>query len=584
MNSLPKSRSIIGYEDFFPDAPLANRMDLIRQISKSDLIAEISGMNYRLKPNDKKHTDYSLAGQDRELYYFCGGNQSLYRKYGRLARQFARGPEDHPLLFTRQTCLFALEEIIQSDIPNVENFSMRNSWEPLLQYLLAVNSEVARIRNDKREQTTEDGDSDITPDLQAAALTFEDINARIIVLNELNIGSDQLYLPYRSLQFLKFLTEHESLGPLATEYLQEKYDMDYQRFVFEITSMYLANNADKQNNVKNAEIGFELDTTFIYYPTPQNIRLFQDLSQHYPSNDPEKLLSIRKYPFYNNTDKSFYLMDNTFCLEKAYSQFINDFWFDKVKPILNENGRPKFDIRYYRAAIGQFFEGYIAQSFSFMMAQARHVKLRQFDELFVMENGNRVEFTDVYVRYADRIFIAEAKSTGIYDKEKYSTELNEFYRGGRDTFFDAFGVNQIANAVQKIKTLAIQFDPGFPQRGTIKVYPAVIVNEKALQTPLMAQVFNNRFQELLRENQVDLQQIRLAPLAIIHLSDLENMEESVKEDLNVFWRILDRHALNTQFVPPFFHTMNTLQVKPIYERPRKVIFELINAFNPENTD
>lgn len=201
--------------------------------------------------------------------------------------------------------------------------------------------------------------------------------------------------------------------------------------------------------------------------------------------------------------------------------------------IIDDRGKPRFDVRYFRAVVGKFFEEYISDSFGFMTDLAKHHKLRRFDELLVQENGNQIEFTDVYMRYDNHIFLAEAKSTGIYDKEKYSGDLNEFYRGGRDAFFDSFGVNQIATAVKKLKVLVSQFDDGFPKKGTIKVFPAVIINEKALQTPLMAQVFNKRFKELIVEMEVGLKQIKLAPLAVIHISDLENIEENVRAYTNI---------------------------------------------------
>lgn len=581
MSTLPKSRIIVSYNDFFPDSELPDRLSLIRHISRLDLIGEISGLNYRLKPKDKKHTNYSLAVQDRELHYFCGGNKLLYEKYGGLARKFVN--KGYPLLFTRQTCLYALEEIIQSDIPVIENFNMKNSWEPLLQYLLAVNGQLTKIRKEEREETTEDVETDTHPDADAAATvpSFEDINIQVIALNELNLGSDPLFLPYRAIQFLKFLTEHDQLGKVVVEYIMQGYGFDYRRFVFEITSLYIANNPNKHNNIKDTEIGFELDTTFIYYPKAETLKLFRELSKCYPSNDPEKLLSIRKYPFFNDNDQQFYLTDNTILLEKIYYQFINDFWFEKVKTILDEDSKPKFNIRYYRSVIGNFFEKYVSECFKFMVKNGKHLKLRQFQELNILESGNQVEFTDVYLRYNNRIFLGEAKATSIYDKEKYSGDLNEFYRDGREAFFDAFGVNQIVKAVSKLKSLAFQFDPGFPRKGTVQVFPAVIVNEKALQTPLMAQVFNKRFQELIAEMNIDLSQIRLAPLAIIHISDLENIEEKVHKETGIFWRIMKRHADNPLFIPPFYHTVNTLKIVPAYEKPIKIIRELIDEYNPK---
>jgi hypothetical protein len=576
MNSLPRSRIIIGYQDLFNEENPQDRLSLIQGISKIDLMAEISGLNYRLKPNDHKFADYSLSGQDRELFYFCGGNQNLYKKYGRLADTYSKGPNEYPLIFTRQTCLFALEEIVNSNIPSIENFSMRNSWESLLKYLLAVNTIIAQIRKDNREEAVGEFAMNISKEETNVPLSFENINSKIIVLNELNINSDQIYVPFRGFQFLKFITNHSDFGTEAQSYINDIYNMNFEQFIFELVSLYTANNPDKRNNVKNSEIGFELDTTFIYYPTKKNESIFIALSKVFPNAYPEKVLSIRKFPFFK-APNSYYLTDGTMLLEKCYSQFINDFWFDRIKGMRNEKGEILYDIRYYRAVVGKFFEYYIKSSLEFMMENAKHFKLKSFDDLLLMKNGQEIEFTDVYLRFNNKIFIAEAKSTGIYDKEKYSNELNEFYKDGREKFFDSFGMKQLVNAIKTLKSQVLNFDQGFPQSGALKLFPALIVNEKALQTPLMAQVFNNRFIELIKD--FDIDNLKIAPLAILHISDFENMEEMVHKDPKLIWQLFERHASNTLFIPPFFHTLNISKVKPFYTRPSRLIYRLIDKYS-----
>ena len=96
---LPQSRAILGYHDFFGEE-VQDRLSLIQAICKTNLIAEISGLNYRLKPNNQIHNDYGFKTQDRELLYFSGEQQEIYERYGEMAQKFSRGPGDFPLLFT----------------------------------------------------------------------------------------------------------------------------------------------------------------------------------------------------------------------------------------------------------------------------------------------------------------------------------------------------------------------------------------------------------------------------------------------------------------------------------------------------
>lgn len=572
---LPQSRVIIGYKDLFGE-DIEDRLSLIKGICKKHLIAEISGLNYRLKPNKKFEVDYSFKTQDRELVYFSGETRELYEKYGKLAQKFSRGYGDYPLLFTRQTCLFAIEEIVNSDIPSQLDFKMTNSWENLLKYLFAVNGVIAKFKRDAEEEELDQVEdlAEVVID-EKEALSLEDISVRTIVLNELNVSSNQLYVPFRGYNLLNFLTNHPDVGQLASDYLQDEFGMTFDRYIFEIMSLYFANNKDGQNNVKSSVLGLPIDTTFIYYPNEDSKKLFKTLSQVFANNDFEKLLSIRKYPFYDAGD-SFMLTDNTILLEKSYSQFINDFWFDRVKLVKDGNNNFVFNIKRYRSIIGEFFETYLKSIFDYITEKAQHFKVKSFGDLVMQIEGEQNELTDIYIRYNDKVFLAEAKSTGIYDKEKYSGELNEFYKESREKFFDSFGMKQIVRAITLLPTHGRNVDPGFPKKGSIKIFPALIVNEKALQTPLMAQIFNKRFQELIAA--LDLGNYKVAPLSLIHISDLENMEEHLNDNPTKLWKILERHVSNVHFMPPFYNTLNVLEIRPNYQKPEPLYKELIGKY------
>lgn len=330
---LPQSRAIIGYKDLFGE-DLEDRVSLIKGICKKHLIAEISGLNYRLKPNNRFDVDYSFERQDRELLYFSGENRELYEKYGAMAQKFLQGHGNYPLLFTRQSCLFALEEIVNSNIPIQADFKMTNSWENLLKYLFAVNGVIAKFKRDAEEEELDQEEDLATVEVdEKEVLSLEDVSVRTIVLNELNVSSNQLYVPFRAYNLLKFLTGHAEMGQLAIDYLHDEFGMTFDRYIFEIMSLYFANNKGGVNNVKSSFLELPIDTTFIYYPDEESKNLLDTLSQVFPNTDFEKLLSIRKYPFYNAGD-SFMLTNNTILLEKSYSQFINDFWFDKVNLII----------------------------------------------------------------------------------------------------------------------------------------------------------------------------------------------------------------------------------------------------------
>jgi len=189
---LPQSKLIVGYKDLCGE-DLEDRISTIKGICKKHLIAEISGLNYRLKPNNRLDADYSFETQDRELRYFSGENRKLYEKYGALVQKFSRGKGDYPLLFTRPSCLYALEEIINSDIATQANFKMTHSWENLLKYLFAVNGVIAKFkRNPPVKKSNQDEVAGGEEVGEIEKLTLEDINVRMLVLNELKGVLNQL--------------------------------------------------------------------------------------------------------------------------------------------------------------------------------------------------------------------------------------------------------------------------------------------------------------------------------------------------------------------------------------------------------
>jgi len=77
--------------------------------------------------------------------------------------------------------------------------------------------------------------------------------------------------------------------------------------------------------------------------------------------------------------------------------------------------------------------------------------------------NDEIEITDIYIRFNNKIFLAEVKSTGLYDEEN-SGDINALYKNNRDTFFKSFGVNQILNSIATLKDRIKIVDPRFPVR------------------------------------------------------------------------------------------------------------------------
>jgi hypothetical protein len=546
-----KPQLILSYREVFGKEAPENRLDIIKGICVRSLIAEFAGLNYRLKPKARKFLDKSLQNQVSELQRFCGGYTELFKKYARAAEYYTKSKIDYPIIFSRQTCLLALEELIQSEMPIIEGFELntQEKWDSILQYILAINSAVTEIEKGSKEEF----------------VNFETLNSKMLPLNELSISTDPLNIPYRGFKLMEFLLSIDEFNGYVKDYFESTYNVTYDNFVYEILGMNFGN---KQEND-----AFD----FVYTPRADSTGIFDVLCQKFESKENQKLLSIRKYPFYYAQDNLYYLTDNTILLDKSYSQFINDFWFDYLKSLKNENGEDLYAFKYYKSFIGKFLEKHIKDLLSYSFENSKHHVVKMFDELEITRHGSPFEIADVYIRYNNKLIIGQAKATNIYDKEKYSGNMDALYKNDRNKFFSDFGLNQLVNSIRILDETIPAIDNRYSNFKNHRLYPTIFVDEKCLQTPLMAEVFQKRFEELLLENNVE--GFKIHPLTIIHIGDLENIQDHMNEQPNTIWDLLEQHCSNKAFSLPFYYTILKMGIKVKYNKTKELFKPVFDKHN-----
>jgi hypothetical protein len=228
----PKPQLILDYKLFFGVEPPEDRISIIKDISKDSILYEITALNYRLKPKDQIHIDNSFQTQVKELKYFTQ-TEELFIKYSKIVQRFIRGKNDYPNIFNRQACLFALEEIVNSnEMENIDNFVMARIevWEAIIKYLLAVNYEITQIKKEK-------DDNDIN---------FETLNPKLLPINELSIEIDPIFTPFRGYWLIDYFLNKTEYSHEVINYFKETYDMHPHHFIFELMGMYMANNGENK--------------------------------------------------------------------------------------------------------------------------------------------------------------------------------------------------------------------------------------------------------------------------------------------------------------------------------------------------
>jgi len=549
-SKIPNAKLILDYKLVYGVNPPIETISMLKNISKEHIIYELAALNYRLKPKHRIYFDMSFETQKKELKYFCGSTM-LHRKYATVAEKFSKN-NDYPIIFTRQTCLYALEEIINSDLKSISDFNIRDEevCGTVMDYLLAINFIISNIKpiDDENE------------------INFEKLNPRLIPLNELSIESHPLFTGYRGYKLMGYIQTQSDLDLHLQDYFNKTYGINNEQFIFHVLSMY------GNNSAKNPDYEF-------CYIVPDKLKfLFEALSNKYYNPDTFKLLSQKKSPFIKGLRGEYLISDNTFLIEKTYNQFLNDFWFDHIKNIKDENDKNKFTIQYYRSIFGYFFEEYLSEILKEIFSNLKFSKLVLFKELNIKTSKGTVEIADVYLRYLNKILIGQVKSSSIYDEEKFGGDIESLYKNDRNKFFENFGVNQIIESIKNMDTFMHTIDSDYPVNRIRKVYPCIIVNDKALQTAFMADVFNLRFKELLQG--IKIQKMKIYPLSIIHISDIENLETAIKHDPKKIWELLKDNVSDKNFIPAFDDTVRKLLISPL---PAQRIMDFYKNLITRNT-
>lgn len=556
-STAPKAQLILDYKIYFGVEPPVDRISMIKNISKRSILYEMVALNYRLKPKNQVHIDNTFETQVRELKYFTQ-SEELFMKYFKVVENYIKSKGDNPNIFNRQACLFAIEEIVNSDeMQNIDNFVMARIevWESIIKYFLAVNYAITQIKEEDDHNR----------------ISFESLNPKLLPLNELSIEIDPIFTPYRGYWLINhFLNRPEFVNEIKV-YFQETYGIKPQHFIFHLMSMYVANKSKKP------------ELNFFYLVQDGQQGLFDRLSKRVSNKETHKLISIRKYPFINVGKLKYLIADNSFLLEKAYSQFLNDFWFDRVKQLKDDKGKQKFTINYYRSEFGYFFEKYISEILTKCFENCKYSTLLMFDQLKVNTKQGQVEIADVYFRHGNKIFLGQVKSGSIYDTEKFGGNVEVLYKNDRNKFFEKFGVNQVMESLTRMDEYIQLLDPKFPKSHSYQVYPCIIVNDKSFQTPLMPDTFNIRFQELVKD--FNIHKVKLNALTIMHINDLERLEDALNKNSKLFWDLLKYNQKDKRFIPPFYNALNRKDIGRQYpERILNLFESLILKYKPNDCE
>ncbi len=210
-------------------------------------------------------------------------------------------------------------------------------------------------------------------------------------------------------------------------------------------------------------------------------------------------------------------MDFALCVDKLYDMFINDFWFDKLKP--NNFKRDE-----YGGIIGYYFEDYCSDILGKTFDFWKYPPIKFDADTKIIVNKQKENYCDLYFRQNKKILIGEMKSTSINSKHREGF-TSSLFQASKQEFYDAFGLRQLIKYMRLLREHASDFDVSFPKNGTLDIYPVIVLNEKLFKFPLISAAFQEILFKELKDNPIDKMIVR--PITIFHLSDLEDMREMI---------------------------------------------------------
>lgn len=527
----------IKYASFYGGEIPENPVELILNIPKDELIATIVSVNSRLKPIASNHFDDSRDTQVECLKsIFLDNKQNDPRVYNCLPvlRTFLRLP-DNNILFTRVTCLYALQEIINCNdfVEKEPEYNFKNR-EQIFKFLLIVNDKT--ITGD--ENYKNEGHEELGNDF------FEFFMFRELHHNQYNVCSNAINTFYKSWFLLNKIENDLFFGKHFQNFLTWKYQVESIEEVLKFIIWSYINSEDEVLGIRYLNVPND---------NLEAIKVLDVLSAHIEYELPIDgdltkfdFFQLKKSPLYKSKTRdgkniiSYVLLDDGFFLEKFYSLFINDFWFDFLKP--NEI----CDRKQWGDFIGsKFFEPFIEDILSESFSNSDNVILRSTTELLFKIEGRPIEYADFYVRENQNVALFEVKSGFIPLDHGYKTVSNiDDYRNlDLNKFNKDYGLKQLAEkTLKKFHLYKKEIDdPYFNYGRKVQIYPIIVVNDPIISSGIMPFVLKRNFNELLDKENVSkkTKDHNIKDLIIINISQLQDIEQSLKDRKVNFFSMLD---------------------------------------------
>lgn len=535
---------LIKYSDFYGTPFQDDPIKLIIDIPKEELVGTIVAINTRLKPLTSSHFDDSRDTQINCLRtIFLDNKNDINQSFClSIIRKYVSMPSNYNL-FSRVTCLYTLQEIINFDdfVEETPEYNFENR-ERIFKFLLIANEKI--LEGDKNYK--EEGYKQLGNNF------FEFFMFKELHHNQYNQCSNSINIFYKAFYFFNKIENHYLFGLHFKNYITWHYNVEStNEFLKHIIGIY----------IKSSDEDLEVRYINVSKDNIDAIKILDVLSSKIKYDIPNKddlrkfdFFPLKKSPLFKckvKEDKDFvtYLvLDDGFYIEKIYSIFINDFWFDYLK----ENN--VCDRRAWGNFIGtEFYEPFLEEILKEFFIYCPNTILRSTDELIFNIEGSPIEYADFYIREKQNVALLEVKSGFIPLDHGYKTvkTIDDYKNLDLDKFNKDYGLKQLAEkTIKKFHLYKGEIkDENFDIKRKVQIYPVIIVNDSIISSSIVAFVLKRKFNELLQKENINTKSKdhNIRDLCIINVSHLQEMEQNIKDRKNNFFNLLDTYLLMSDY-------------------------------------
>lgn len=558
----------VKYTDFYGQAIPNDPISLVSDIPKNELIATIAAVNTRLKPIISSSFDISIKTQiDCLRVVLLDNNNSPQNSLARPWIERYATFSKNSMLFTRVACLYAFQSIRSSSglkQQSPDNYTL-DQRENIFKFLLIANEKSIAFDKEFQKNGVEELGEDFYDFFMFKQIPFNQYYSSFNPINKFYAG---WYL-FKTLYEDEFFKEH------ICKYLQENFELeDVTEFFKYVFGQYFQSNDD---NLKLSYLKVSSEHR-------QAIKILKKLSEDHKLGLPNEdnplildFLQLKKSPVYWDGTVSgdgiytFIILDGLLFIEKIYSLFINDFWFDYLKKN-NICGRDDWG----NFVGDKFFEPFVNEIFSRIYEENKRVKYLSFSDLIIDIPGkSNIEFADFYVRDRNEVIVIEAKSQYVPNIAGFKNvnTLDDFIKLKHDKFYKDYGLEQLLEkAVKSIDYAKSQLpDIELRKKGKIHLYPTLILNDPIISFGPSNLAFRMRFERMLKDEGIltNSEELRIMPLSIINIMELMDMEESLKA----------RRQTLTNYLRMQFSSVNGVNAKNAFDLAKPFSW-VINARIP----